>query len=341
MAEKAPEAQPEGSFFTSIRGWGITRGRQGWLGGVIEGLGNRVGMAAAPARLIAFIGFVVLGGLFTLAYALAWALLPDEDGHIIIQDFGRGTPNVGALVMIALLGLLGMSSVDTALPFHLNNNGDFGEFVVSAIFIGIAVLVVWLVARGRRNNAVLGETPAAMPAHATAAPGAAASTASAAKATNAADAAPRATTAGPAPVAPRPPVPYTPGPGRTVYLATFGVLILAAAAVAYAEYLGRLAVAPFAAWSALALIIVGAAIAATGALGRRIGFFGFLASVLVIGWLIAIFAAPRVDDWVDDNVTITVDGVEYSVDELRDEVPWDEYNDSGDGPDISVHIGED
>ena len=47
-----------------------------------------------------------------LAYAAAWALLPDRRGNIIVQNFGRGIPNVGALVGIAILTLIGVGGFD-------------------------------------------------------------------------------------------------------------------------------------------------------------------------------------------------------------------------------------
>lgn len=342
MAENPPEEAADNSFFASIRDWGVTRGPNGWLGGVVEGAGARVGMAAAPARLLAVLALFILGGLFMVAYAAAWLLLPDDRGRIIVQDFGRGTPNVGALVGAALIFLIGVGNLDSALPWFLRGDGDAASFVLTTLFIGIGVLVVWIVARGRRNNAGLGDTPAAMPAAGAAATPPKSASAARAATPPAAERTTAQSTATPAPPAPaRPPVPYTPGPGRELYLGTFGVLILAAAGVGLAEYLNRLAVAPFAAWAAVALLVIGAAIALAGALGRRVGFLGFLATIFVIGWMVAIFAAPRVESWAEENVRVSIDGVEYELHELEDEVPWDEFDDEDRMPSIDIRLGED
>src|SRR5690554_2679962 len=108
-----PDSQPrEAGFFTAIRQWGITRGDNGFLGGVVDGLANRVGMATGPARIIVVVAAIFLNGIVLLAYAAGWALLPDRKGNIIIQNFGRGVPNVGALIGIGIMGLLGVGGLD-------------------------------------------------------------------------------------------------------------------------------------------------------------------------------------------------------------------------------------
>ena len=76
------EQQPsEAGFFRAIREWGLTRGDNGFLGGVVDGLAQRVGMATVPARIIVVIAAIILNGLVRLAYAAAWALLPDRQGQ--------------------------------------------------------------------------------------------------------------------------------------------------------------------------------------------------------------------------------------------------------------------
>ena len=74
------------------------RGDSRVFGGVLSGVGARIGMAPAPARIIFVVLAVSRVALRCSLYAAAWALLPDSEGRIIIQDFGRGRPNVGALV---------------------------------------------------------------------------------------------------------------------------------------------------------------------------------------------------------------------------------------------------
>ncbi|WP_062131724.1 PspC domain-containing protein [Demequina aestuarii] len=170
-----PQPQKEAAFFTTIRQWGLTRGAHGVVGGVVEGLGARVGMAAVPARLIVVLGAIMLPGFVMLAYAAAWALLPDRHGTIIIQNFGRGVTNVGALLGIAVLTLFGFGSLDSggfASIFGVgmdpwiwdsgmfSDGGGLGDAirgiaVLLAITIplllisGVIVLIVWLVKRSK------------------------------------------------------------------------------------------------------------------------------------------------------------------------------------------------
>ena len=106
MSTSPEEPRQEAAFFSTIRSWGITRGPNGVIGGVIEGVGDRIGMDKLPARIIAVVAAVMITGLILPAYAAAWGLLPDRDGNIIIQNFGRGRPNVGALIGIAILLLI-------------------------------------------------------------------------------------------------------------------------------------------------------------------------------------------------------------------------------------------
>src|SRR5690554_25487 len=96
-----PQPPTEAAFFTSIREWGVVRGTSGVVGGVVEGVGHKIGLARVPARLLTVVAWILLPGVVMVAYAAGWALLPDARGNIIIQDFGRGITNVGALIGIA------------------------------------------------------------------------------------------------------------------------------------------------------------------------------------------------------------------------------------------------
>jgi len=128
MSTSPDQAPHEAALFRTIREWGITRGQNGIIGGVAEGLGDRIGMARVPARIIMVVAAIPLTALVLLGYAAAWALLPDRKGNIIVQNFGRGIPNVGALIGIAVLTLFGLGSFDngTGLVF---NSGSWGHNV--------------------------------------------------------------------------------------------------------------------------------------------------------------------------------------------------------------------
>lgn len=153
-----PPQQPEQSeaaFFSSIRGWGIMRSPHHVFGGVASGVGERIGLARVPARLILVVAGLVLSGIVLVAYAAAWALLPDRDGNIIIQNFGRGITNVGALIGIAIFGLIGAFNLDPGWGRNGLNIGwdsadvsGFGQydgvlaFVFGFIAVGFCLLVV-------------------------------------------------------------------------------------------------------------------------------------------------------------------------------------------------------
>lgn len=172
------QSQPpkEAAFFTTIRQWGLTRGEHGVVGGVVEGLGARVGMAAVPARLIVVLAWFLLSGLVMLGYAAAWGLLPDRRGNIIIQNFGRGVTNVGALLGIAVLTLFGFGRLSEGPAFNVfgwgvdpfpwdnlfSSNGTpgilrllavlFALFAALLFVAGVVVLIVWLVRRSKDSN---------------------------------------------------------------------------------------------------------------------------------------------------------------------------------------------
>lgn len=177
MTQTPPPPQ-EAAFFSAIRGWNIQRGDR-LLGGVASGLGARVGMAPVPARLLMVLAGILLNGLVLLAYAAAWGLLPDRRGSIVIQDFGRGVTNVGALIGIAVTGILGFVTLDNGGlfggifgtdPFPWDNMGDFGPMHIVAAFFAIVIplallgglvfLVIYLVRRGNRGSVPPG-TPGA------------------------------------------------------------------------------------------------------------------------------------------------------------------------------------
>lgn len=176
------QSQPpkEAAFFASIRSWGLVRGTSGVVGGVVEGVGNRIGLARVPARLLVVVAWLLLPGLVMLAYAAGWALLPDHRGNIIIQNFGRGVTNVGALIGIAVLTLLGLVGFDNGPVFRVVfGSGNFylwDDFVgngflprvaviliplffVLAIVTGLVVLLVWLAKRANSNTADAPVTP--------------------------------------------------------------------------------------------------------------------------------------------------------------------------------------
>jgi len=178
-----PAPDKEAAFFTTIRGWGLTRGDNGVIGGVVAGLGARIGMAPVPARLLTVLAMVLLPGVGLLAYAAAWGLLPDRHGAIVIQNFGRGVTNVGALMGIGAIALVGLLTLDWSPfsafgrsgPGFLGVNwgggqiggfwdflGGFAILVPLGIAVGAVVLAVVLVTRSRKDSS---DGTAATPPH--------------------------------------------------------------------------------------------------------------------------------------------------------------------------------
>lgn len=166
MSTEPGEPTKEAAFFTAIRSWGIVRGDQRVFGGVLSGVGARIGLAPAPARIIFVVLTIVIGGPLLVAYAAAWALLPDTEGRIIIQDFGRGTPNVGALVAIGIMTFIGIGAFGNPGWHRWWNLGvwdlQFGDspgpswFVGMLLFLipvavigGIVWVIIWSVRQGR------------------------------------------------------------------------------------------------------------------------------------------------------------------------------------------------
>lgn len=188
-----PQAPQEAPFFTAIRGWQIYRGDHGLLGGVVEGLGDKVQMPRVPARILYVLLTLVSSGLGFLVYALGWALLPDRKGNIVIQNFGRGVINAGALIGVAIFGLLGLTSLFNGPWMSIGRwgawdggSGPNGWLIALGMIAIVAVVatIVVVIGRNRQDREKFGMAatpatppPAAPPSNATATAPAAAGTA--------------------------------------------------------------------------------------------------------------------------------------------------------------------
>lgn len=84
-------------FFAAIRSTGLRRGPRRILGGVLGGVADKLGIDVAWVRIV-FLLLALLPGPAVLAYVIAWALIPDQDGSIILEKLlsgartGGGTP---------------------------------------------------------------------------------------------------------------------------------------------------------------------------------------------------------------------------------------------------------
>jgi phage shock protein PspC (stress-responsive transcriptional regulator) len=73
-------------FFDTIRGFGLKRGPQRWLGGVCGGIAAKLNIDVAYVR-IAYLLLSLLPGPAFVVYIVAWLLLPDQRNAIVLESF--------------------------------------------------------------------------------------------------------------------------------------------------------------------------------------------------------------------------------------------------------------
>lgn len=133
--------QPQRGFFDQVRGLGVRRSSNRWIAGVCSGLARRFNVdpllvrAAMVAALLLGIGFV--------AYLIAWALLPDEDGTILAEKAIRDGDGWG----IALLVIIALAIFGTG-PWFSSNNGWAGGLVV----VGGIAAGWWFLTQGKGRS---------------------------------------------------------------------------------------------------------------------------------------------------------------------------------------------
>lgn len=157
-----PQSESESEsakFFQWLRSLGIQRGSSRWVGGVCSGLANKWGIDPVIVRGLAVV-LTLFFGIGLLAYGVAWALLPEPDGRIHVEEVARGHWSAGmtGAGIITLMGLGGSGS-------GVFQNGDGGWFIWPLFWVaGIVWLIYWAVSRDKPKNtaeAPNGEPPAA------------------------------------------------------------------------------------------------------------------------------------------------------------------------------------
>ncbi|WAH96060.1 PspC domain-containing protein [Arthrobacter sp. MMS18-M83] len=73
-------------FFSIVRGIGLKRGPQRWLGGVCGGIAAKLNVDVAYVR-VAYLLFCLLPGPAVVIYVVAWLLLPNQGGVIALETF--------------------------------------------------------------------------------------------------------------------------------------------------------------------------------------------------------------------------------------------------------------
>lgn len=100
-------------FWDWLRGLGITRSRERWIGGVAGGIAERYHLDPLLVRGL-FVVAAMLGGVGFIAYGLAWALLPEPDGRIHAEELLRGRFDQ-ADIGIGLFILVGLDPFDAGI----------------------------------------------------------------------------------------------------------------------------------------------------------------------------------------------------------------------------------
>lgn len=142
-----PPSTPSG-FFDQIRSLGVRRSSDRWVAGVGGGLARRFGVD--PLLIRAGIIALLIFGIGFLAYLIAWALLPDEDGSILAERAIRDGDGWGVFLLVVIaLSVLGTGPI-------FADAGGWWSLVTTLALIGG---VWWLVSRHRGSGSDPATTP--------------------------------------------------------------------------------------------------------------------------------------------------------------------------------------
>lgn len=238
-------ASPGERLFTRLRALGVVRPDKGrWVAGVCAGLAHRWGLDPLLVRGL-FVVVSVVSGFGLGLYGLAWLFLPHPDGRIHAQQALRGVVTAGCAgaVVFTLIGLP-LSGGAWSAQGPVNPSGSLG-------FLAVVGLVTWWLVNRHSSRP-------------------------------------------PVPGTPRPSAPPAPAvaiasrkvdvrrPLRTLTLTTYGVALLAfAAVVSWDRWIGHLPNAGLVSGAA-ALGVVALGILLAGILGHRSGGLIPLALLLAV-----------------------------------------------------------
>ncbi|TWP35972.1 PspC domain-containing protein [Leekyejoonella antrihumi] len=134
--------------FGTLRSLGIARPHGGrWFAGVSAGLAERFGLDPLIVRAAFILGACLFGAAVPI-YLIAWMLLPDDEGQIMVERAvreGHG-PSVSLSILLAFVIINGF--------WIFGSWGSWGLGLGSVIVIG---LVVWAIASGRMDTGSSGE----------------------------------------------------------------------------------------------------------------------------------------------------------------------------------------
>ncbi|WP_165362477.1 PspC domain-containing protein [Promicromonospora panici] len=328
-APVAPGQRPyaESGFFASIRRGLFPRSEQRWVGGVAGGVAERIGWDPLLVRGLLILSFF-LGGLGLILYGIGWALLPERDGRIHLQEATRGNFDV------AMLGSVAVFLVGFAWGGPLGWWDDGGGWGWLGFFFWITVLgvvcylIVQGVQRARDNSAARQSGTYAGPAPRAGEPGTTAPFTPAPPADyRRSDGLVYASGAGPAPyrqtqaqyrpapgavpvpqpVYTAPPARVRRGPGSTAVGVSLGVILLIGALLLAADRVGAVDFTDGnsglgTVWLGIATVVLGIAIFVSGLRGRSSGWLGFFAIVALLFGMAYIAVVGDGRDWAEDAV---------------------------------------
>jgi phage shock protein PspC (stress-responsive transcriptional regulator) len=141
------------NFFDWVRSQGIYRGRERWIGGVASGIAHRFGVDPLIVRGVLIV-LTVFAGVGVLLYGLAWALLPEPDGRIHVQEAaaGRWSSGMTGALITTLIGFPSLGGGVWGWDRH-----GFGAFVWTVFWVGAVIYVIYYFSQ--RNRSRHGGTP--------------------------------------------------------------------------------------------------------------------------------------------------------------------------------------
>ncbi|MDQ4488726.1 PspC domain-containing protein [Sinomonas sp. ASV486] len=145
-AQPAPRGN---DFFSWIRGLGVTRGGDRWMGGVASGLAHRWGVDPVLVRGLFIVAAIFLG-IGVLAYGLLWLLLPEPDGRIHVQEaaHGRWTAGMTGGLIVTILGFGGARA-----GFWFGERGIGGAFW-GLFWVAVVACCIFSIVRGGRRRSM-------------------------------------------------------------------------------------------------------------------------------------------------------------------------------------------
>ncbi len=155
-ASTPPGTPGSGNFFDWIRGTGVIRTDDAWLGGVAGGIARHTRLDPMIIRGI-FLVVALLGGPALLVYAIGWALLPDSSGRIHAERAIKGVfdPAVVAIIVLVVLSFMPfMQGIWwQGAPDIWNMPGWLESTLSTGWTLAIIAAVIWLiVAVARRSS---------------------------------------------------------------------------------------------------------------------------------------------------------------------------------------------